>query len=313
MKKILVALQTFGEHDDLPLRLLNKSGTEIKLNKLGHRLSAAEVIELGCDCEGILAGVEPYDREVLNGLTKLECLSRCGVGLDNIDLAAAKARGVAVLNTPEVVVQPVAEMTLAMIFDLLRSLTFHTGKLRSGKWEKRSGHLLRGRKAGIIGLGRIGKKVALLLNVLGAEVYGFDISPDKEWALKNSVKLSSLPELLKKVEILTIHAASSKDNPLFLGREELEQMREGAILVNTSRGKMVDEGALYDILKSGRLGGAGLDVFSEEPYKGPLLGLDNVILTPHISTLTVESRAEMEKQAVENLINYFKLPVGINS
>jgi len=211
--KILIALQTFGEHDDRPLRLLRNAGAEVMTNDHKHRLVKEEIVELGKECEGIVAGVEPYDKWVLNQLPKLKCLSRCGVGMDNIDLEEAKTRNIAVLNTPNVVIQPVAEMAVAMAFDLLRHLTTSTVNLRSGNWTKISGGLLAGRKVGIIGLGRIGKRTAELFKALGAKVVGCDPYPDKAWLTKTAVELVTLDDLLGGSDIISLHVSVTKDSP----------------------------------------------------------------------------------------------------
>jgi D-3-phosphoglycerate dehydrogenase len=307
--KILVALQSFGEFSDAPKRLLQNSGAEILYNNLGHRLTRDEIIRLGAGCHAIIAGVEPYDQEVLRHLPDLRCISRSGVGTDTIDLNYAKTKGIAILNTPDVVVQPVAEMTLAMIFDLLRHLTFHTTILKDGQWNKRAGHLLGSRKVGIIGLGRIGRRVAELCRALNAEVTGYDLYPDHSWASKHGIRIVDLRTLLEDSDIISVHVSLSSENPFTLGKTEFGMMKPSAILINTSRGQVIDETVLFDALKSGHLGGAALDVFRNEPYDGPLCTLDNVVLTPHISTFTVESRAEMERDSVMNALKFLNLPV----
>lgn len=305
--KILVALSTFAEFGDAPLKLLDESGVQYSVNTLGRRLGREEIIEMGRDCEGIVAGVEPYDDYVLDRLPKLRCISRCGVGIDNISLEKAREKGIVVRNTPDVVVLPVVELTIAMIFDLLRRLSYHTTLLRSRKWEKQAGNLLAGKKVGIIGLGRIGKKVAETLTKLNADVYGADLFPDQEWAEKTGVKITSTELLLKTCEIVSIHVSVLDDRRFVLGKKELESMREGSFVINVARGEIIDEKALYDALQSNHLGGAALDVFPQEPYDGPLCDLDNVVLTPHVATLTRESRVQMETEAVENLLRFFEL------
>ena len=307
-RNIFITLQSFAEYSDVPLLLLKNAGVSIRLNTRKHRLNQSEIIELGEDSDGIIAGVEPYDKMVFNKLLRLKCISRCGVGIDGIDLKEAERRGIAILNTPDVVVQPVAEMTIAMIFNLLRLLTYHTNLLKSGEWRKRAGHLLKGRKVGVVGLGRIGKRVAEILGSLNAYVYGCDLKVDSEWLAGNNIKILSISELLCEVDVLCLHVSASTDNTFFLGKKEMAQLKKGAIIINTSRGQILDEGALYESLVSGHLGGAALDVFGEEPYSGQLVELDNVVLTPHISTLTKESRIEMETQAVENILEYFDVP-----
>jgi len=301
---IFVALSTFAEFDPRPLEILKKSGFDYSINQLGRRLKAEEIIKLASSAVGIVAGVEPYTREVLEKLPELKCISRCGVGIDSIDLQSAKDRGIAVKNTPDAVVQPVAELTIAMIFDLLRKLTEQTLLLKAGNWKKLSGNLLAGRKIGVIGLGRIGKKVAEMLIALGAKVIATDISPDREWIKRNKVTLLSIKELLSQSDVVTIHVCVSQDNPFVIGKNEIAMMKPGALLINTSRGSLLNEGDLYEALKSGCLAGAALDVFAEEPYNGALRELNNVVLTPHIATLTAESRTQMEIEAIKSLLEF---------
>ena len=299
-------MSTFGEYGEEPLKLLQESGVSYSLNPLKRRPHQKEIIEMAKDCEGIVAGVEPYDANVLDQLPKLQCLSRCGVGIDNIDLEKAKAKKIAILNTPDAVVQPVAELTLAMIFDLLRNLTFQTLKFKEKKWDKQTGSLLSGKKIGILGLGRIGRRVAELLRKLDTQVYGADLYPDSVWAKNTGVTLVSIEELIRASDILSIHLSVLKENPFQLGEKELLSMKKGAMLVNVCRGSLIDEEALFRALKNRHLAGAALDVFQEEPYSGKLTELDTVILTPHIATLTEQSRLQMEIQSVKNLISYFK-------
>jgi D-3-phosphoglycerate dehydrogenase len=303
--KILVALSTFAEYGKKPLVLLKESGYPFVLNPSGERLTAQGIIKLGADCQGIVAGVEPYTSQVLSELPKLKCISRCGVGIDNIDLIKTRKLGIKVFNTPDPVAVPVAELTIGMILDLLRKITWHTVSLRNQKWQKKGGQNLAGKTVGIIGLGRIGKKVAELLKSFDVRLIAADPYPDVKWARKHNVEMVPIKNLLKASDIVTLHLKSDKDSPFILGKKEIRLMKKGALLLNLARGEMVHEQALYDALKQGHLAGAGLDVFVQEPYSGKLSSLDNVIMTPHIATLTKESRLEMETQAVENLLAYW--------
>ncbi len=304
-KKIFVALSSFAQHGQAPVELLKKSGFEFVLNTSGKRLGVKEIVAMAVDADGIIAGVEPYDTSVLEQLPRLRCLSRCGVGTDNIDLKKAEEKGVVVLNTSDVVVQPVAELTLAMAMDLLRKITFHTELLRQNKWQKLTGNLLKGKTVGIIGLGRIGKKVAELFLKLDAHVCATDLNPDQRWAKENNVRLLSLEELLRSSDIVTLHLFTTDDS-FCLGIKELGLIKKGAVLINTARGKFIDETALVKALKNGHLAGAAVDVYPQEPYAGELCRLPNVLLTPHVATLTEESRLEMEIQATNNLIDFLK-------
>ncbi len=302
-KKILVASASFGEYDDKPVRLLDESDFEYVLNPYGRRLKAKEILELGKDCDGILAGLETYDDHVLALLPSLRCISRLGTGIDNISLKKAKELAILVRNTPDAPVTAVAEMTIALILDLLRKISFHNELMKKRLWNREIGYLLHGKKVGVLGLGRIGRQVAELLVPLGAVVYGADLFPDKAWAERHGVSILSTNELIEMCDILTIHISPLEGKEFVLGREAILSMKKGSFLVNLSRGKVIDEPALYDALKSKHLAGAALDVFVKEPYNGPLCELENVILTPHVATFTRETRTQMEVEAVENLLD----------
>ena len=301
--KIFVALSTFAEYGKEPLKLLEQSGIDYSLNDLGRRLVREEIVGLGKGATGIVAGVEPYDASVLELLQELKCISRCGVGIDNIDLGLAKEKNIVIRNTPDVVIRPVVELTIAMIFDLMRKLSLHTGRMWRREWKKTAGNLLAGKTVGILGLGRIGRGVSETLLKLDAEVIGMDIHPDIEWAEQCGIRVVSLDELLSESDILSLHLSVISDNPFFLGRKEIDSMKEGAWLVNVSRGNLVDDIALSDALSAGRLAGAAMDVFTDEPYTGPLCDLDTMVMTPHVATLTKESRVQMETEAVQNLLD----------
>ena len=304
--KIFVALSTFAEHGEEPLKLLASAGVEYFVNPLGRRLVREEITEMGKDATGIIAGVEPYDAPVLEMLPQLECISRCGVGIENIDLVFAREKGIVIRNTPDVVIRPVVELTIAMIFDLMRKLSLHTGRMWRREWKKTAGNLLAGKTVGILGLGRIGRSVSETLLKLDVEVIGTDIHPDVAWAEKHGVHVVSLNELLAEADILSLHLSVIPESPFVLSKKEVTLMKEGAWVVNVSRGDLVDDAALFDALKSGRLAGAAMDVFSEEPYTGALCDLANVVMTPHVATLTKESRVQMEVEATNNLLAYMR-------
>jgi len=305
MPKIFVALSTFAQEGNEPLDMLNSSGHSFSVNKSGKRLTKDDVMTQARGFDGIIAGLEPYDTEVLKVLPGLKCISRCGVGVDNVDLIKAKKANITVLNTPVVVVQPVAELTIAMIMDLLRQLTRHSILMHEKKWERRTGNLLSGKKVGIIGLGRIGRRVAELLRAWDIDVWGADIHPDLIWAKQKNVKIMPLEQLLAQADIVTLHLSVSDEHPFCLGKKEINSMKKGAFLVNVSRGALVDEPALFEALQNDHLAGAGLDVYAQEPYNGLLCDLPNVVLTPHVATLTQESRLAMEIEATQNIINFF--------
>ena len=304
MSRILITTSSFGKDDVSPLNLLKEAGYETIINPYGRKLTEDEVLDLLLEVKpvGMIAGVEPITARVLHQAEGLKVISRCGVGVENVDLTTARSLGIAVTNTPNAPTQAVAELTIGLIFNLLRRISFLDRELRKGNWTKEMGSLMRGKKVGIIGLGRIGKRVAEMLLALGAKVSGTDVQPDYKWLQTNQVPLVSLEELLKQSEILCLHVSHTVSNKHLVGKKEIEAMPKGACLINTSRGEVVDHDALYSMLANGHLSGAALDVFDHEPYTGPLTRLDNVILTPHIGSYAREARVEMEIQAAENLI-----------
>ena len=299
---IFVTLSTFAEYDAEPLRLLEASGIPFRIHRTGKRITTPELRAAGADVTAVIAGVEPYDRPTLAALPGLRCISRVGIGVDSIDLAAARERGIAVVNTPGPPTAAVAELALAMMLSLTRNLPRQAREAGAGRWTRLEAHLLGARRVGIVGLGRIGRRVATLVRAFGSEVWGVDPAPDPAWCAAHDVRIVTLDALLAGCDVVSIHAAKSAAAPLRIGAEAIASMRKGAILINLGRGDMVDEAALHAALTSGHLFGAGLDVYGAEPYAGALTALDNVVLTPHAATLTVETRSDMEREAVRKAV-----------
>jgi len=301
---IFITLSTFAEGDREPLRLLEASGRPHRINTTGKRITTAQLLDQGRAATVVIAGVEPYDAATLECLPFLRCISRCGVGVDSIDLAAARARSIVVLNTPLPPAAAVAELALAMMLSLCRNLPRQAARARNNEWARIEAHLLGGRHVGIVGFGRIGRRVAELLKPFGCRISAADPAVEAASAGALGVNLVPLDKLIADCDVISIHAARSSDEPVHFGREELAAMKRGTIVINVARGGMIDEVALYDALVSGHLAGAGLDVFEQEPYAGPLCDLDKVVLTPHAGTLTVETRAAMERECVAKALQF---------
>lgn len=291
-----------GQCGSEPFDLLSENGYEVINNPYGRKLTEDEVIELAKDCIGIVAGVEPLTPRVMDALPNLKCISRVGVGMDNVDLEYAKQKGIIVVNTPDGPTRGVAELTLAMTLSLLRRIPQADAALHQHKWKKQIGNLFLDKKVGIIGLGRIGKSVAELFRGLKNPVIGYDPFANEAWAKENGVELASFEEVLKQADILTLHVPGNKDKSPVIGATELAMMKDGAFLINIARGGVVDETALYDALKDGKLAGAAIDVYTKEPYDGPLCDLENIIMTPHLGSYAKEGKLQMEIDAVINFI-----------
>lgn len=294
--KIAITTTSFAKYDNSQIELCRKKGIEIIFNPYRRKIKSDELVELAKDAVGLIAGTELITESVLLKLPALRVISRCGAGIDNVDINAANRLGIKVFNTPDAPTLAVAELTVGLMLNLLRKVGQMDRELRNEQWQKKMGNLLYGKKVGIKGFGRVGKKVAELIRPFGCEIaYSDPFVEDGLFGLKRL----SLEDLLGWADIVSIHVSVAEQ---LIGEKELKLMKKGALLVNTSRGGVVDESKLYEYLKNCYLSGAALDVFVEEPYAGPLKELDNVILTPHIGSYAMEARIEMERQAVENLL-----------
>lgn len=300
MPKIAITTTSFGEGDAGIVSLLEKEGFEVVINPYGRKLKGEEVVELCKGAVGIIAGTESLDSEVFEKLDMLKVVSRCGAGISNVDMDAAKRSGIKVFNTPDAPTLAVAELTVGLILNLLRKVSQMDSAIRQGRWKKITGNLLSGKRVGIVGFGRIGKKVASLLKSFDCEICYFD--PFVADAASGFRRLSK-EDIFRWADIVSIHASTADK---IVADRELGLMKKGAWLINVSRGELLDEQALYAYLKNGHLSGAAIDVFEAEPYNGPLKCLDNVILTPHIGSYALEARMAMEKEAAENLLKGLK-------
>lgn len=303
---VLVSVSSFGEAGDEPLRLLESAGLDVVSNPHGRKLTEAEIAELIADVDAVIAGTEPLNAAVLGRAGRLRVISRVGVGLENVDLGAALRMGVAVRNTPDALTDAVAELTLGGLLSALRRIGRMDRDLHAGIWERQMGGLLRGRTVGIVGFGRIGIRLAELLQPFEPRLLAADRAPNPGAAARLGATYLELDELLREADVVSLHLPGLDET--LIGARELELMRPGAILVNASRGGLVDETALHDALTGGRLAGAYLDTFAAEPYDGPLRELPNVVLTPHAGSYAAEARARMETEAVRNLIEALEEP-----
>jgi D-3-phosphoglycerate dehydrogenase len=295
MTGIAIATSSFAKEKPAILKMIPET-YEVVLNTRGRTLTSDELAALAANAVGIIAGTEKYDASVFSQLPNLKVISRVGVGVDGIDFTIAKERNIKVFNTPEGPTQAVAELTIGFMLNLLRKTGIMNNELRRGIWDKKMGNLLNKKNVGIVGMGRIGRCVANLVSAFGAIPAFYDANDE---AIPSNFERKSLADLLKWADIVTLHCST---NNRILGDKELRSIKQGAWLVNTARGKLLDENTLFELLKNGYLAGAAFDVFEQEPYKGPLTELPNVITTPHIGSYAMESRVQMETDAIANLL-----------
>jgi D-3-phosphoglycerate dehydrogenase len=297
---VLLSVSSFGVADPAPRERLEAAGLDVRDNPHGRRLKVGEISELIGEVDALIAGTEPLNGDVLGRAGRLRVISRVGVGLENVDLNAALRQGIVVRNTPDAVTDPVAELALSGILNLLRHISRMDREMRAGEWNRRMGNLLRGRTVGVVGLGRIGRRLAALLAPFEVTLLAADRAPDHHAAARLNVRYVGLEELLARADVVTLHLPGG-DRPI-IGAPELAMMKPGAVLLNTSRGGLVDENALLEALRDERLAAAYIDTFVDEPYDGPLRELPNVLLTPHAGSYAAEARLRMEMEAVENLL-----------
>lgn len=304
--KVLVAAPIY----DKAIERLREAGFEVLFKEYP---SEDELVMLVKDVDALIVRSKPVvTRKVIEAARKLKIIGRSGVGLDNIDLEAAKERGIKVINTPGVPTNSVAELTIGLMLAVLRKIAYADRKLRKGEWVKKQclGYELRGKTLGVIGMGRIGREVARIAH------HGFDmkiiyydiIRCPKEIEEELKTECVDLETLLRRADIVTIHVPLTPQTKHLINEERLKLMKTTSILINTSRGGVIDTKALIKALKEGWIAGAGLDVFDEEPLpkNHPLTSLDNVVLTPHIGASTVEAQERASMEIVEKIIEFFK-------
>lgn len=309
MKRLLV---TYA----IPSESLNalKERFEVIVPEEGS-FSREEVLRLVPSCEAMLSMFSfKVDREVMDAGKSLKIISNFGVGYNNIDISYAKERGIVVTNTPDPVVEPTAELAFALMSDLARRVSECDAKLKRRddglKWGvmENLGVGLWGKRLGIVGLGNIGKAIARRALVSGMEVVYYNRHP-LSWLEEDYLGVSNLPfeELLATSDYISLNTPLTESTFHLMNQTTIAQMKQGAFLINTARGPVVDEAALVSALRSGHLAGAGLDVYEFEPkITADLLTMDNVVLVPHIGTATMDARIEMGNYAAENILLFFR-------
>jgi D-3-phosphoglycerate dehydrogenase len=303
-RRVLISTVPFGEVDAESRNLLAAAGAECVVNPKGRRLKEDELAELIPGFAALIAGTEPITDRVMAAGHQLRLIARVGIGLDNVDLAAARRRGIVVTYTPDAPAPAVSELTIGLMLALLRGIPQSDQAIRRGEWRRFVGRRLENQVVGIVGLGRVGKRVVRHLGGFGARVMANDIVPDIEFAREFGVTLCDKETLYREADMITLHVPLTTATRGLIGAHELSLMKPGACVVNTARGQMVDEQALAEALRAGRLSGAALDVFAHEPYGGDLRGIENCILTSHMGSMSVDCRARMEVEAAREVARF---------
>lgn len=256
---------------------------------------------------------DKIDVEVFNAAPKLKIVSQLAVGFDNIDITEATKRGIYVTNTPEVLTDTTADFAWSLLMAVARRVVEADKYVRTGKWKvgwhpaMLQGRDVYGATIGIVGAGRIGYAMAKRATGFGMKILFYDVIPRPEIERDLGAKKVDLDTLLKEADFVSLHVPLMKETHHLMNAEKLKLMKKTAYLINNARGPVVDEKALYEALKEGRIAGVGLDVFEQEPTSvdNPLLKLDNVVVAPHISSASYETRSEMSKMVADNLVSFF--------
>ncbi len=301
--RVLIGSRSFGKRIPEHITYLEQNGCEVIPNGVGRAYRADELLQALPGMDGIITGTDELTAEVINAAAGLKTIAKHGVGLETIDLEAAKTNGVVVSSTPGTNHESVADLAMALLLDLARGVVRSHNDVSQGGWQAFYGMELMDKTLGIVGLGRIGKAVCVRAQAFGMNVIAHDPYPDTVWAEAHGVPFVTMADLLAQADVVTLHAAAEMIDRPPIAAPELATMKPTAFLINTARGSLVDENALVKALRSGQIAGAGLDAFVDEPPVGsPLLELDNVVLTAHLGGRTVDAQRKQGEMCIENLL-----------
>lgn len=290
--KIMVGASSFAAASGKAMNLLLAKGIEVVKNPYGRKLTVEETIEHLQGADGLLAGLELLNEEVLSQAPGLKAIARIGIGMDNVDIEACKRHGIKVSNTPDAPTRAVAEMALAALLSMGHEIIPCDRDIHYKVWKKRIGFSLINLNVLVIGYGRIGRTFANMLKNLGSNILIYD-------PYQPEISESSLEEAIGKADVVTIHSSGKEE---IITAKEISWMKDGVTIMNCARGTLINEDALYDALKSGKVAHFWGDVFWKEPYEGKITECENAVLTPHISTYNSLCRETMETEAVQNLL-----------
>lgn len=289
--RVLVTPTSYARHDSQLRTELEEQVGEVIYNTTGRPLRSEEVHDLLHDCDGYIAGLDVIDRAALEGANKLKVIARYGVGVEKVDLAAAREKEIVVCNTPGANSKAVAELTIGLMLAAARQIPMANDATRGGGWPRLTGMALEGKTIGLLGLGAIGKHVARRLLGFECNMIAYDPYPDRNFAEQFGIKLVSLEHLLETADIISLHLPAVAETTGIVDAFFLASMKRGAYIVNTARGELIDEDALAHALENGHLAGAALDTFRHEPpgANSPLTRQPNLIATPHLGAQTDEA------------------------
>jgi D-3-phosphoglycerate dehydrogenase len=302
--RVLATPTSFARYDKNLSLELERTVKKVVYNTKGKPLSAEQLLPIIGDIDGMIAGLDEINREVIEKGKNLRVIARYGVGVDRVDLQAAKKAGIYVTNTPGANSLSVAELTVGLAIALARSIPYANNETKLGRWPRLDGVALCRKVFGLIGLGSIGCEVAFLLKPFNCQIIAYKRHPDYDFAQKHGIQFVALDELLAESDFVSLHLPVTPDTEKMVNKSFLSKMKKGSFLINTSRGELIDEKALLDSLTSGHLRGAALDVFLKEPPDANdlLLALPQVVVTPHMGAGTDLAANEMGRMSMSDCL-----------
>ena len=278
---------------------------EYLINPTGRKLNEQELADLIVDADVLIAGTEPITDRVMSCAHQLKLISRVGIGLDSVDLLAAERRGINVSYTPDAPAPAVAELTMALMLSVLRSVHLVNLQLHDGVWHRHFGRRIKDVTVGIIGTGRIGTRVLRRLAAFGSRrVLVNDLMPDLKLVPELELEWVDKEDIYRQADLISLHVPLTALTKNMIRREQLLQMKPDAAVINTSRGGIINEHDLAEVLRSGHLAAAAIDVFDHEPYTGELTTIDRCLLTAHMGSMSIDCRARMEIEATEEVVRF---------
>ena len=302
--KILVTPTSFQKSQNDEARAkLEAYADEVVYNDFGRPLEPKEVAEFLKGADGYIAGLDYITEEALQNADSLKVISRYGAGVDRVDLGAAKAKGITVTNTPGTNSTAVCELAFGLMLSLARAIPRLDAAVKNCEWPRNNGIELCGKTLGIVGFGAIGKKLAIRAKAFEMNVIAFDPFFDDSFAIEHGIIKAQIDDVISNSDFISLHVPLNEKTRHMIDEDRIATMKQGAFVINTARGGLIDEAAAAKALESGKLGGVALDAFEiEPPVSSPLFGLKNVIMTPHTGAHTNEAISGMGMMSVENLI-----------
>ena len=301
--KVLITPRSFGKSDPEVFNMLENSGITVKKNETGSILSEAQLKDAIVDCTGVIIGVDPLNADVLASAPNLRAVAKYGVGTDNIDMEYCERHGIKVSRTIGANSAAVADYTFALMLALARSVIPIDSQCRRGDWRKIATSDVSGKTLGLIGLGAIARHVARRAAGFDMKILAFDVFWDESYASANNIIKADVDIICRECDFISLHVPLLPETQNIIGAKQIAQMKRSAYIINTARGGLIDEDALFSALKDHRIAGAGLDAFAEEPPANTeWFGLDNVVLGSHCAASTEGAANAMGRMAVQNII-----------